>query len=117
MVVFKTKPRHRFNKNLQGHRKANREFTHIAMPLAGTCKLQLSKGISGIFRGVLGAVPVVDNSCAEVVTEGHRRMGISCITTLAQGAIAARDKRIMTCSSFVASTQSIRPQRNVLHST
>lgn len=43
----------------------------MAVPLAGSCKLNLSKGVSRILRGVLGAVPVVDDRCAEIVTESH----------------------------------------------
>lgn len=43
----------------------------MAVPLAGSCKLKLSKGISWVLRGVLGAVPVVDDRCAEIVTESH----------------------------------------------
>lgn len=81
--------------------KANRESTHIAMSLAGSCKLQLSKGISRVFRGVLGAVPVVDDRCAEVVTESHRGMGISRTPTLAQRAITARGERAITCETVV----------------
>lgn len=113
----------RFNHKLQSCRneafneafRANRKVTHIAMPLAGPCELQLSKGISRVLRGVLGTVPVVDNRCAEVVAESHRGMGIPRTPTLAQRAITARGERIITRSSLVASTQSIRPQRNVLH--
>lgn len=66
------------------------------MPLTGPWKLQLSKGISRVFRGVLGAVPVVDNRCAEVVAESHRSMGISCTPTLTQRAITARGERMIS---------------------
>lgn len=63
------------------------------MPLAGSRELQLSKGIRRVFRGVLGAVPVVDNRRAEIVPESHRAMGISRPPTLAQGAITERGER------------------------
>lgn len=66
------------------------------MPLTGPWKLQLSKGVSRVFRGVLGAVPVVDNRCAEVVAESHRSMGISCTPTLTQRAITARGDRMIS---------------------
>lgn len=54
------------------------------MPLAGSCELQLSKGIGRVFRGVLGTAPVVYDSRAEIVTKSHRGMGISRTTTLAK---------------------------------
>lgn len=59
------------------------------MSLAGSSKLQFSKSISRAFRGVLGTIPVVNDGRAEVVPEGHRRVGIPRTPTLAQGAIAA----------------------------
>lgn len=64
-------------------------MSYIAVSLAGSSKLQFSKSISRAFRGVLGTIPVVNDGRAEVVTEGHRRVGIPCAPTLAQGAIAA----------------------------
>lgn len=87
----------------------SRKATHIAVPLAGSCELQLSKGIRRVFRGVLGAVPVVDNRRAEIVPESHRAMGISRTPTLAQSTITERDERMIhvkTRSSFDASPQS-----------
>lgn len=60
------------------------------MPLAGPSKLQLPKGIGGIFRGVLGTVPVIDNSCAEVVAERHGGMSVSLASTLAAAAVTVR---------------------------
>lgn len=60
------------------------------MSFAGPGKLQLSKGISGIFRGVLGTVPVINNSGAEVVAECHRAMSISVASTLAAAAVTVR---------------------------
>lgn len=60
------------------------------MPLAGPSKLQLPEGISGIFRGVLGAFPVIDNRCAEVVAQRHGGMSISVASTLAAAAVTVR---------------------------
>ena len=65
------------------------------MPLAGTSKLQLSKGISRVLGGVLGAVPVVDDRCAEIVTESHRGVGVSRTPALAKRPITARGEKIM----------------------
>jgi len=61
------------------------------MSLAGSCELQLSKGISWVLRRVLGAVPVVHNGRAEVVTQSHRGVGISRTSTLTQPSITGRD--------------------------
>lgn len=66
--------------------------------------MQLPKGISGIFRGVLGAVPVIDNSCAEVVTERHRAVSISVASTLAAAAITVMWARLRRLS-LIAPTQ------------
>lgn len=60
------------------------------MSLAGASKLQLSKSIRRGFRGVLGAVPVVNDGGAEIVAQGHRSVGISRTPTLAEAAIAVR---------------------------
>lgn len=92
------------------------KFTHIAVPLAGPGKMQLPKGISGIFRGVLGAVPVIDNSCAEVVTKRHRAVSISVASTLAAAAITAMRARIRRLS-LIAPTQRTELQSSVLNST
>lgn len=87
------------------------------MPLAGPGKLQLPKGIRGIFRGVLGTVPVIDNSCAEVVAERHRGVSISLTSTLAAAAVTVRCERIRRLS-FIAPTQGTESRRSsVLDST
>lgn len=74
--------------------RTEQKATHIAVPLAGSCKLQLPKGISGIFRGVLGADPAVDNRCAEVVSKSHRAVVISRTPALTPRAITERGERI-----------------------
>lgn len=74
-------------------------FTHIAVPFAGSCKLQLAKGVRWVFRGVLRRVPVVHNRRAEVVAQGNGGMVISFSATLAQGAITARQNE--TCGNML----------------
>ena len=69
--------------------------THIAMSLAGSCKLELSKGIRGVLGRVLGAVPVVDDGRAEVVTESHRAVVVSRTPTLAKGPITERGEKVI----------------------
>lgn len=76
-------------------------MTYITMPLAGSCKLQLSKGICRVFRGVLGAVPVVHNRCAEIVTESHRSMGISRTPALTQCSITGKGKESNAITDLV----------------
>ncbi|KAF3853528.1 hypothetical protein F7725_014216 [Dissostichus mawsoni] len=71
--------------------RTEQKATHIAVPLAGSCKLQLPKRISGIFRGVLGADPAVDNRCAEVVAKSHRAVVISRTPALTSRAITERE--------------------------
>jgi len=84
------------------------------MPLAGSRELQLSKGIRRVFRGVLGAVPAVDNGCAEVIPESHRAVGLSLAAALTQSAITERGERtahVKTRSSWRVTAESRRHLR------
>lgn len=77
----------------------------MAVSLAGSGKLQLSESIGGAFGGVLGTVPVVNDGRAEVVTQGHRGVGVPGTPTLTQGAIAARgdpEDRSMTSLCWIS---------------
>lgn len=68
----------------------NEKKTHIAVPLAGSCKLHLSKGISWLFRGVLHTFPLVHDGCAEIISNSHRGMVISRSPALTQCTITER---------------------------
>lgn len=65
----------------------------MAVSLAGSCELNLSKSIGRVFRRVLGAVPAVHNGRAEVVPERHGGVGVSRSSALTQRSITDTKRR------------------------
>ncbi len=63
--------------------------THWTVSASSSSKLQLSKGISGVFRGVLFTVPLADH----MITCRYGCMNVPCSTTLAQSPINATDRQ------------------------
>ena len=63
-------------------------LTHMAVPPPRPSKLQLSKGICGILRGVLGTVPLADNRRPKIVACGNGAMHLTHTSALAQCSIA-----------------------------
>ncbi len=62
--------------------------THWTVSASGSSKLQLSKGISGVFRGVLFIIPLADH----MITCRYGCMNVPCSTTLAQSPITATER-------------------------
>lgn len=61
----------------------------MTVPSARPSKLQLPKSICGVFRGMLGAVPLAHDGCPEIIPCGDGAVQVSHPATLTKSSIAA----------------------------